>query len=102
MERKVAMSANGLPIKKGDKIKLIGIEPEDPVVGYVPEMTRLLLHHKDEQYSIHDTCHIKGNQWAISAAGWNWDTRNIYKIGDESTLPPDPEPVLFNIKSLDI
>lgn len=99
---KFAKSVNGLAVRAGDKIRLFGVRPDDPVVGYVPDMDEMLRNKSDKIFTVNDTGWLSGDRWYINVAGWNWDTRNIYKIGDEATLSPDPEPVIFDITTLDI
>ena len=99
---KFARSVNGLAVRAGDKIKLFGQMPDDPVVGYVGEMVDMLRDQSEKLFTVSTTDHLGRDKWVVHVAGWNWDPRNIYKPGDESKLPPPPDPVTFDVTTLDV
>lgn len=101
MTKKLMKSVNNLILKEGDRIRLVGKRPPNPVVGYVSEMDELLRNTKDRIYRIFSLKYCRTtNSPIIHVAGWNWDYRNIYKVSDEEYY--GPEPVLFDIKNLDL
>jgi hypothetical protein len=95
-EKTLTKSINGLPLKEGDPIKLVGKEPPNPSAGYIYEMRELLKKSNDKTYTITGFT----SSGSVVVSSWCWDPRNIYKIPSEKDLPKEQEPVLFDEKNL--
>ena len=94
-----ARSKNDLPLKVGDMVRLVGKRPQNPVVGYVGEMSKFM--NNGKYYKIKKISASRMGRWIIRVNNWNWDTRNVYKR-DPKDAPPIPKPVMFDELLLDI
>lgn len=104
MTKNLAISINNLVLKVGDKIRLVGKRPINPIVTYTDSMDSLLENNPFTIYHIDAirSCTVSGLP-IIRVAGWNWDRRNICKIiEDEDNSIPDPILFNFDISKLDI
>ena len=84
-------SMNGLIVKSGDRIKLVGEVPSNPSVGYASDMMRYL--NDGHEYCI-DSVYDDGDRKAVRLLGWNWDPRNVQKITDIPDI--EEQSFLFN------
>jgi hypothetical protein len=92
------ISVNGFFLHIGDKVKLVGEVPNNPLIGYTDRMRSLL--NDDNIYRIYDFTYIsEGITTYVS--GWNWDLRNIFKVIEGKELEiKEPALVTFDINSL--
>ncbi|MCF8019854.1 MAG: hypothetical protein K9L62_10660 [Vallitaleaceae bacterium] len=94
-----AQVINGV-VKTGDEVKIVGNIPKDPVVNYVSRMGIIL--NDEKIYTIAQIdMNIRVNRPIIQVAGWNWDARNIEKVGNVVNFKKSEE-VLFPCDMLDI
>jgi hypothetical protein len=84
----------------GDKIKIVGEFPDNPVITYVSDMKYQL--NDGQTYTVRDISRIDHRSApAIHAAGWNWDPRNIERVGNTVNFKKSQE-VHFSCDMLDI
>lgn len=91
------LSKNGSRLKIGDRVRIESLDHSRKVVFVAARMEEYV--KNGQTYMIKDI--TKMHDWVVNAGGWNWGSKDLYKLGEEE-LPKPPEPITFDPSLLDL
>lgn len=94
----VPVSCNNVPLKIGDKIKIVGNISESKKIVYINYHMEKII-NDDKTYRVTEI-HKNGRDYVVHAAGWNWGIKNIMSLKEAPVI--DPKPFLFDESHLDL